>query len=133
MNRLFTLLAFALLVGQPQFVAAQNSLSAEDAADVDEAVLGEMRKQHLVGVAVGLLHDGEIVYLKGYGLADREKRVPVDVETIFNWASNSKPLAAVAAMQLVEQGKLDLDADVRTYVPEFPAHETKITTRELLC
>ena len=46
--------------------------------------------------------------LKGYGLADREKKTSVTTESIFNWASNSKPLAAVAAMQLVEKKQLDL-------------------------
>jgi serine beta-lactamase-like protein LACTB, mitochondrial len=52
---------------------------------------------------------------------------------VFNWASNSKPLAAVSAMQLVEQKKLDLDADVRTLVPEFPDPGAVITCRHLLC
>ncbi|MBA4019486.1 MAG: penicillin-binding protein [Pirellula sp.] len=113
--------------------AIAHTLSAEDAAAVDEAVAEQMEKQGLVGVAVGLLHRGEIVYLKGYGLADRERRTPATTATVFNWASNSKPLCAVAAMQLVEQGRLDLDADVRTYVPEFPDHGTRITMRELLC
>ena len=121
---------------QPRTAFAQpvaNTLSAEDAAAVDEAVAEQMEEQGLVGVAVGLLHEGEIVYLKGYGLADRERRTPVTTATVFNWASNSKPLCAVAAMQLVEQDRLDLDADVRTYVPEFPDHGAQITMRELLC
>jgi CubicO group peptidase (beta-lactamase class C family) len=109
-----------------------NTLDADEAAAVDEAVREQMEEQGLVGVAVGLLHEGEIVYLKGYGLADREQRTPVTTSTVFNWASNSKPLCAVAALQLVEQGKLDLDADVRRYVPEFPDKGAKITLRRLL-
>ena len=113
--------------------SAANNLSEEDAAAVDEAVAEQIEEQGLVGVAVGLLHGGEIVYLKGYGLADRERRTPVTTATVFNWASNSKPLCAVAAMQLVEQDRLDLDADVRSYVPEFPDHGARITMRELLC
>ncbi|MGC3967668.1 MAG: serine hydrolase domain-containing protein [Pirellulales bacterium] len=125
---------FALCsVAAAQAVAVpRNTLDADEAAAVDEAVVEQMREQGLVGVAVGLLHEGEIVYLKGYGFADRERRTPVTLDTVFNWASNSKPLCAVAAMQLVEQGKLDLDADVRRYVPEFPAHKGTITMRRLL-
>jgi len=92
-----------------------------------------VEKQELVGAAVGIIQDGADVYASGFGLADREKKSKATSHTVFNWASNSKPLATVAAMQLVEQGKLDLDADVRKYVPEFPARDRSITTRLLLC
>src|SRR5262245_12060928 len=100
MNRIATLIAFALLSTAPQFAAAENTLGAAQAKAVDAAVASEIEKQQLVGVAVGILRGGEIVYLKGYGLADRERRTPVTTETVFNWASNSKPLCAFAAMQL---------------------------------
>jgi serine beta-lactamase-like protein LACTB len=102
---------------------------------VDAAVKEEMNKQQVVGVAIGIIEDGRVVYLNGYGLADREKNKPVTADTVFNWASNCKPLAAVAAMQLVDRKMLDLDADVREYVPEFPApaNGDVITTRHLLC
>jgi CubicO group peptidase (beta-lactamase class C family) len=58
--------------------------------------------------------------------------LPVTTATLFRWASVSKPITAIAAMQLAERGKLDLDADVRKYVPEFPDKGVKITARELL-
>lgn len=103
------------------------------ATAVDEAVKAEMEKQQIVGAAVGIIRDGEIVHLQGYGLADREKKVPATTDSIFNWASNSKPLAAILAMQLVDAKKLDLDADVRKYVPKFPDKGEKITTCHLLC
>ena len=109
------------------------SLPPEKAAVVERAVNAEMEKQGLVGAAVGVVQDGVVVYAKGFGFADREKKTKATAETVFNWASNSKPLAAVAAMQLVEQGKLDLDADVRKYVPEFPAKDKPLTTRQILC
>lgn len=112
---------------------SKERLKPEQARKVDQAVVEQMDKQGLVGVAVGILQKGEIVYLKGYGLADREKQIPVTVDTVFNWASNSKPLCALAAMQLVEKGKLDLDCDIRKYVPEFPEKDGIITMRHLLC
>jgi len=119
----------------PIAVFGQQSakLPQEKIAAVERAVAAEMKKQGLVGAAVGVVQDGVVVYAKGFGFADREKKTNASAETIFNWASNSKPLAAVLAMQLVEQGKLDLDADVRKYVPEFPAKDKPLTTRQILC
>ncbi len=108
------------------------ALSPSRAAAVDAAVESAMRGDGVVGMAVGVIEHDEIVYLKGYGYADREKRLPVTAQTMFRWASVSKPVTAIAALQLVERGKLDLDADVRTYVPEFPDKGVKITTRDLL-
>lgn len=110
-----------------------SSLPPQVVALVDEAVMVEMQRQQLVGVAIGVIQHGRVVLTKGYGYADFENQVPVTTQTVFNWASNSKPLAAVAAMQLVEKNKLDLDADIRKYVPEFPYKGMPITARQLLC
>ncbi len=112
---------------------AELILSPDRAARVDEAVQSEMRKERVVGMAVGIIEKSRIVYLKGYGVADLENNVPVTTETMFRWASCTKPLAAVAALQLAEKGRLDLEADVRKYVPEFPDKGTVITAHELLC
>jgi CubicO group peptidase (beta-lactamase class C family) len=125
-------LSMLLFLVQPQWVSGKT-LNADEAAAVDKAVEAEIERQQIVGVAIGIVQNGDIVYVKGYGLADRERRKRVDLDTVFNWASNSKPLAAVAAVQLVEEDLLDLDADVRDYVPEFPDKGVIITTRHLLC
>ncbi len=111
----------------------ENTLPLAKARAVDQAMNLIAGEQKLVGLSVGILNQGKIVYLKGYGMADREQSIPVTVETKFNWASNSKPLAAVLAMQLIEKKMLDLDADVRMYVSEFPDKGHSITTRHLLC
>jgi serine beta-lactamase-like protein LACTB, mitochondrial len=128
-------LAVLVILGSTSYAQDKPTkpLPATVAAAVDAAVKAEMEKQQIVGAAVGVIQDGVIVHLKGYGLADREAKAPVTTDSVFNWASNSKPLAAVLAMQLVEAKKLDLDADVRKYVPEFPDKGAKITTRHLLC
>jgi serine beta-lactamase-like protein LACTB, mitochondrial len=118
----------------PLVAAAQDAnLPPADVAAVDRVALAEMEKQHAIGLSVGVIKDGKIAYLKAYGLADREMKNPATTQTVFNWASNSKPLAAILAMQLVEAKALDLDADIRTYVPEFPDKGAVITTRQLLC
>lgn len=111
------------LIGQP----------AVDTRAVDEAVAAAMQDQELVGAAVGVILDGQVVYLQGYGMADLRREIPVTTETVFNWASNSKPLIAVAALQLVEQGKLDLDQPIARYLPDLPESLHAITTRQLLC
>jgi CubicO group peptidase (beta-lactamase class C family) len=103
------------------------------AQDIDPLVRAEMQEHMLVGCAVGLVREGRVVFLKGYGLADRDRRTPVTTQTMFRWASISKPITAVAALQLWQNKKLDLDADVRQYVPEFPDKKVKITVRDLLC
>lgn len=108
---------------------------ATPAADLsDKAARGQIDKQKLIGAAVGVVRGGKIAFLKGYGDADREAKTPVDPrKTLFRWASCSKSVTAVAALQLAEAGKLDLDADVRKYVPEFPDKGEVITVRQLLC
>jgi serine beta-lactamase-like protein LACTB, mitochondrial len=108
-------------------------LAPEKAAAIDAAVQAEMQKEQVVGMAIGIIEKGQLEYLKGYGLADREKNIPVTTDTMFRWASCTKPLAAIAALQLAEKGQLDLDADVRKYVPEFPDKGVIITSREILC
>jgi CubicO group peptidase (beta-lactamase class C family) len=130
---LVTAAAISLALGARAAAAPPKPLSARLAAAVDEAVEAELRRQQLIGVAVGIIRHGEVVLTKGYGLADREQNIPVTTETVFNWASNSKPLTAVAAMQLVQRKKLDLDSDVRRYVPEFLPNGPGITVRQLLC
>ena len=128
------LFGIALLLLLPHVTNAQTlSLPKETATRLEAAVEKEMSKQALHGVAVGVVKDGGVVYTKGFGLCNCEEKTKTGRETVFNWASNSKPLAAVLAMQLVEQGKLDLDVDVRKYVPEFPATQKAITSRQLLC
>lgn len=103
-----------------------------DTAAIDQAVEAEMARQRAVGVAIGVIQDGEVRYTKGYGFENREASIPVTNKTMFRWASISKPLTGIAAAQLVESGKLDLDADIRTLVPEFPDKGETITTRQLL-
>jgi serine beta-lactamase-like protein LACTB, mitochondrial len=114
-------------------VAPAEALTPDQTRVVDQAVLAELARQDAVGLAVGVVEQGEVVYVTGFGYADRDRGEPVTPGTLFRWASCSKPLTAVAAMQLVCEGKLDLDADVRTLVPEFPDKSVRITARQLLC
>jgi len=81
------------------------------------------------GVSLAVAVDGKIVYSEGFGYADLEQRVPVWPTTKFRIASISKPLTAVGLMELVQAGKVDLDAPVQKYVPTFPDKDATITVR----
>src|SRR6056297_3032197 len=71
------------------------------------------------GAAIGVVKDGEIVFLKGYGYADIENKILVNPNrTIFEWASTSKLFTWTSVMQLVEKNKLELDKDIKTYIPK---------------
>jgi CubicO group peptidase (beta-lactamase class C family) len=95
------------------------------------AVALEAMGRGIPGMAVAVAVNGQIVWSEGFGYADLENRVPVWPTTKFRVGSVSKPLTAGALAQLVEQGKLDLDAPVQKYVPGFPDKGHKITTRLL--
>lgn len=108
---------------------------AELEAFLDELLERQMEEHHIAGAAVSVVKDGELFFAKGYGYADIENGFPVDPEqTIFRIGSVTKLFTWTAVMQLVEQGKLDLDADINTYldfhIPDtYPA---PITLKHLL-
>jgi CubicO group peptidase (beta-lactamase class C family) len=90
---------------------------AELEAFLDEELGREMEKHHIAGAAVSVVKDGKLFFAKGYGSADLENDIPVDPErTIFRIGSVGKLFTWTAVMQLAEQGKLDLDADINTYL-----------------
>jgi serine beta-lactamase-like protein LACTB, mitochondrial len=101
-------------------------------ARVDSAIARYMAENHVPGLAAAVVVHGDFAWSAGYGMADLEHFVPVTPQTLFRLGSVSKPLTATAAMQLWERGKLDLDAPIQRYCPEFPAKPWPITTRELL-
>src|SRR5215210_5726177 len=90
---------------------------AELEAFLDEELGREMEKHHIAGAAVSVVKDGELFFAKGYGDADLENGIPVDPEqTNFRIGSLAKLFTWTAVMQLVEEGKLDLDEDINTYL-----------------
>jgi CubicO group peptidase (beta-lactamase class C family) len=89
----------------------------------------------LAGLAVGVVQDEQIVYVKGFGVRNLERRDPVTAHSLFHLASNSKPFVATGVMQLVEHGQVDLGAPVTAYVPFFTLHDERahaITVQQLL-
>jgi CubicO group peptidase (beta-lactamase class C family) len=98
---------------------------------------GQMLYRHLPGIAVGVVADQELVWARGFGFADIDKKTPMTPQTKFRMASHSKLFTATAVMQLREQGKLRLDDPVAKYLPWFrvtsaDADDPPITIEELL-
>lgn len=128
---LISLCIFSPFTPQQTVLAQRNRPNV--AKVVDDAVKKEMERQNIVGVSVGLIIKSRVVYAKGYGFADIEAGSPFTEDTIINWASNSKPVVAILAMQLVQSGRLDLDKTIDNYIPDLPENFHHITTRHLLC
>lgn len=112
------------------------TLTADDLqAFFDDYLVTQMDDHHIAGATVSVVKDGEILFTKGYGYADVAEEIPVDPEnTVFILGSLSKVFTWTAVMQLVEQGKLDLDADVNTYLDfEIPdTYPQPITLNNLM-
>ena len=86
----------------------------------------KMKEFGVPGVALGILHDGSVA-IRGLGITNVEDSLPVNAHTVFPIASISKTFAATAMMRLVEQGKVDLKAPVRSYIPEFKVRDEAVS------
>jgi CubicO group peptidase (beta-lactamase class C family) len=139
-GRVRSALAFALVLGtgapwvRGQAALAEMRSTARDRAAVARAcalIEREMARTLAPGVSVAVARDGRLVWSEGIGSADVELQVPVSTTTRLRIGSVSKPLTSAALGALVEDGRLDLDAPVQRYVPDFPKKAWPITTREL--
>lgn len=104
-------------------------LNAADRAR--EQIQAMMAERQIPGLAVAVEIDGKIVWTEGFGFADKEKQINACPATQFRVASISKLFTAAAMARLYEQGRLDLDAPIQTYVPSFPDKGYTITIRQL--
>lgn len=138
----FATLAILILIGllptaSPVTVTSAQDLPLKqvDQNRIDAYIHSRMQMSSIPGLALGVVYDNRVVYLKGYGIAGPDGRA-VTPHTPFILGSTSKSFTALAVMQLVEAGKIDLDAPVKKYLPWFrtsnPAASDRITVRNLL-
>ena len=102
---------------------------------LERFIAHEMADKDLPALSIALVDDQKIVWSKGFGFADPKKKVPATSETLYRVGSVSKLFTDIAVMQLVEQGKLDLDAPVTRYLPDFRprnAFGRSVTLRQLM-
>ncbi|RME87258.1 MAG: class A beta-lactamase-related serine hydrolase, partial [Anaerolineae bacterium] len=122
-------LALVLLLAAPALAAP-----GADFATLDTYLAAQAHADRIPALAVGIVRDGNVVYTAGYGRAN--DGTPVTPQTPFVIGSVSKGFTALAIMQLVASGRLDLDAPIQTYLPWFtladPQAATQITIRHLL-
>ena len=115
------LLLFLLL---PSFVCSQTPVSS---TFIDSLVAESMDRFPQAGVAIGVIQEGEVTHLKGYGIASSKTNAKVDENTLFAIASNSKAFTATALGMLVDQGKLSWTDKVIDHIPEFRMYDPYIT------
>lgn len=102
---------------------------------IEAAITETMKVNQIPGLAIGIIKDKQVVYSKGFGLAEVGTDRAVTPETAFQLGSDSKMMVGIAIMQLKEQGKIDLDAPVTTYLPYFQLADERykeITIRQIL-
>lgn len=128
--------AFALcllvLLSPSRAAAQQTTLPPEKVRQIEALVAAEMSKQKIPGLTVAVAADRRVRWSAGFGMQDIENAVAARPATVYRLGSISKPITAVAVMQLYERGKIDLDAPVQKYCPAFPEKQWPVTTRQLL-
>ena len=126
----------------PTFVAV-NEPAPAGPSTLDPALIGEvetliqqvMQEQRQIGMAIGIVMNGKVAYTRGFGVADVESGRPMTERSLFEQGSVSKQLVGTAIMQLVEQGKLNLDDPLVKYLPYFQIKDARykaITIRHIL-
>lgn len=99
---------------------------------VAAAVAENQKTQPMVGISIAVIQSGRAVLSTGYGFENQAEGIKASSKTVYRLASISKTITAVCVMQLVEQGKLNLDAPITDSVPEWPQDKPKITLRQIL-
>jgi serine beta-lactamase-like protein LACTB len=110
----------------------QKDLAEDKRKRIEKVITDFMSANRVPGVSAAVVLEGELVWSAGFGVADLENLVPATSSTVYRLGSISKPITGVAAMQLWERGRLDLDAPVQKYCPAFPQKDQPITPRQLL-
>ncbi|MGI8688272.1 MAG: serine hydrolase [Thermomicrobiales bacterium] len=111
--------------------AVANTISPDASPQfraVAEKVMAGMAKAGVPGVSLGILADGREEYAS-FGVASIETKQPVTADTLFQIGSTTKTFTGTAIMRLIEQGKVDLNAPVRTYLPDFKVADADVSSR----
>jgi CubicO group peptidase (beta-lactamase class C family) len=113
-------------------VSRQGDAGDTLSAIIDSTVRRVMSQRDIPGAAVAFLRSDTLVHVRGYGVAERRRGMPVTTRTVFQIASLTKPFAATAVLILAEEGRIDLDAPARRYLDWLPERYRAVTVRQLL-
>lgn len=126
-------LAAVALIACAQLTWAQaRVLAPEKIREIERLITAEMSRQSIPATSIAIGSGSDVIWANGYGLSDLENFVPAKAYTVYRTASIAKPITAVAAMQLNERDKLDLNAPIQKYLPSYPQKKWPITMMRLL-
>jgi len=129
-NRFASFATLAAFLVAPLAVHAEG-LSANQIREISEVAMAALKTNQLPGLSIAISKNGQ-VWSAGFGKADLEHDVPVTAQSMFRTASVAKWFTAAAAMRLVDDGMLDLDAPIQQYCAAFPDKQWPISSRQLL-
>ncbi|MBM4340907.1 MAG: beta-lactamase family protein [Deltaproteobacteria bacterium] len=143
MNRLhiivlsFVLLSLSCSSLPPDRPTFQKGDFSGATAVLETIIKNNLKQQRIPGAAVALVHEGRVIFSRCYGYADTEKKVPITEDTYFMAGSLTKSFTALAILKLIEQGKIDPNANIKKYIPDFSigildGGEALITANHLL-
>lgn len=133
MKRLFLISTFAvsLLASVASHAQERAEKSAPSMERVD-ALFAQWDRPDSPGCALAVIKGSQIIYKRGYGMANLDHGIPISSQSVFNIASSSKQFTAMSIALLASQGKISLDDDIRKYLPELPQYQTPVTIRHLI-
>jgi CubicO group peptidase (beta-lactamase class C family) len=130
-RRYARLLVISLAVGVVSACNREPSTPTVSETKID-GLFAEWNTRDSPGCGVGVMRTGAMLFERGYGMANLERKIPISPSTIFDPASIAKPFTALSVMLLAEQGKLSLDDEVWKHVPEWVNRQDRVTIRHLL-
>jgi len=124
-------LAFAVPAPDARIEQVENGLRPPVLIEGDKTwtIAERMKRYGVPGLSIAVIRDSKIEWARGYGLADVEEKKPVGPETLFQAGSISKPVAAMGALVLVQDGKLSLTADINTYLKSWKVPSNEHTAK----
>ncbi len=126
---LFPLASVAVMPHPPDSTTSRPHVLSDEI----DAIFRDMDRDDVPGCAVGVIQDGQLVYGRGYGMANLEHGIPLDTRSVFRMGSVGKQFTAGVVAHLALEGRIDLDAPIRRYLPELPDFaDGPVTLRHLV-
>jgi len=128
-----SLLVVALIVAYVACTPSSGVITSEHIPDaVDSIVWGSINSGEVAGVTVAIMRGDQMILQRGYGFADLTRRTPATAATVYRIGSLTKQFTAVALLRLVDEGRLNLDAPLSAYLPQFHVDGPPVSIRHLL-
>lgn len=128
---LSVLFSFGLQLSAQSLQTYSPYKNADKLRSFEQFVTKQMEKDKIPGLTIGFIK-GDETWVKGFGYADLENKISAKADSAYRLASVTKTMTGAAIVQLAEKGKINLDAEIQTYVPSYPKQKWAVTVRQLL-